>query len=378
MAQQAQKNRIVWLDFLRVIATFGVPMAHLCSNCWNITAGVHSSDYITLNVYSGMTRWVVSCFVMISGVFFLNPDRPCDPKKIFKKNVMRMAYAFLFWSFLYALQWTLFRPHAQNEVIQPFSKKFFVNELITGEYHMWYLYMIAMLYLLTPLIRVFSDNATKKQLQAFIALSFIFSHFIPMLLELPFIKQFTFDDIYEDLCLAFISGYVGVYIAGQYMVRYPFKKKTRLILYACGVLGYLVTVLGNIYISFEKGKPTKSLIGADLANNVIIAYAIFTFFQHVVSKINFREKFVKIISWLSKYSFGAFLCHVFVMRAFQYFGIQVIHFSPAHATVDLSALPYIKINPIIGTPVLTILVIIGSFAVSWAVSKIPKIGKYVI
>ncbi|MBE6773367.1 MAG: acyltransferase family protein [Clostridia bacterium] len=378
MAEQLNKPRVVWLDLLRVIATCMVPLAHLCSNCWNLTAGVHSTDYITLNFFSAMCRWVVPVFVMISGVFFLNPSKPCDPKKIFRKNVVRMATAFLFWSFLYALQWTLFRPHAQTEVVQPFSKKFFLSELIVGEYHMWYLYMIALLYLLTPLIRVFSDNATKKQLEAFMVLSFVFAHFIPMILQIPFIKQFTFDDVYEDLNIGFIGGYVGVYIAGQYMTKYPFRKNIRKLVYILGVLGYAITVFGNLWISFQKNKSIKDMLGADLGCSVMIAYAMFTFFQNVVSKIEFKEKTVKIIKWLSARSFGVYLCHVFVMRAFQYFGIQVIHISPEHATVDMSFMPYIHIPPIIGVPVLTTLVIIGSFIVSWVISKIPLLKKYVV
>lgn len=378
MALQSAKQRVVWLDLLRVIATCLVMLAHLCSNVWNITSGIHSSDWLTLNFYSSFCRWVVPAFVMISGVFFLNPAKECDPKKIFKKNVVRMATAFIFWSFLYALQWTLFRPHAQFETVQPFSKKFFINELITGEYHMWYLYMIAALYLFTPLIKVFSDNATKRQLETFIAFSFIFTNFIPMLLEIPFIKQFSFSSAYDDLNLSFVTGYVGMYVAGQYMIRFPFKKKVRYAVYAAGLLGFCITLFGNIAIAFSTNKATKALMETSLGNNVAIAYAIFTLFQHGVSKINFKEKAVNIISWMSKYSFGAYLCHVFVMRAFQYFGIQVIHFSPNHATVNLSFLPYIHIPPIIGVPVLSALVMAGAFLVSYGISKIPVLKKYVV
>ncbi len=378
MAEQLNKPRVIWIDLLRVIATCVVPLSHLCSNCWNLTAGVQSADYITMNFFNGLCRWVVPGFVMISGVFFLNPSKPCDPKKILSKNVLRMATAFIFWSFLYALQWTLFRPHAQIEAVQPFSKKFFLSELIVGEYHMWYLYMIALLYLLTPLIRVFSDNATKKQLEAFMVLSFIFAHFIPMLLEIPFIKQFPFADVYDDLNVGFVGGYVGVYVAGQYMIRYPFRKKIRRMIYVLGILGYVITVGGNIWLSIYKNKPVKDMLDAEHGCSIMIAYGMFAFFQHYVSKIEFKEKAVKIIKWLSARSFGVFLCHVFVMRAFQYFGIQVIHISPEHATVDMSFLPYIHIPPIIGAPVLTVLVLIGAFGVSWVISKIPVLKKYVV
>lgn len=378
MSLQANRKRVVWLDLLRILSSCLVPMAHLCSNCLKSTAGVHSVDYITMNFYNSMCRWVVPSFVLISGVFFLKPERECDPKKIFKNNIVKMATAFIFWSFLYALQRNLFPPHAFAKAVPEFSKKAFVNDFISGEYHMWYLYMIAALYLVTPLIKVFTDHATKKQMEAFMVLSFLFTNVVPMLLCLPIVKKFDFSDVNNYISLGFVSGYTGLYIGGQYMVRHPFRKKVRIFVYAMGVLGYLMMSFGNLWLSFETGKPTKTLLAVSHAGSVMIAYAMFTFFQHVVSKIDFSERSVKVISWLSARTFGVYMCHVFLMRAFQYFGIQVIHFNPAKASVDLSHLPYVHIPPIIGVPALTLLVLIGSFTVSWIISKIPVLKKYVV
>ncbi len=378
MALQENKKRVVWIDLLRIFATCCVPMAHLCSNVINQTPGVLSSDYLTLNFFNSMCRWVVPAFVMISGIFFLNKDKECDPKKLFTKNIVRMATAFLFWSFLYALQQSFFPAIGVEKEIPAFSEKAFINDFISGEYHMWYLYMIAALYLVTPFIRVFTDNATKKQLEAFMVLSFVFTNLIPTLLNFPFIKQFEFNNVYNYLHIAFIGGYAGLYVGGQYMVRYPFRKKVRIFIYAMGILGYALMSGLNLWLSVRNDEPTKAFLDADNAFSVMIAYAVFTFFQNVISKVNFREKAVKAIKWLSARSFGVYLCHVFIMRAFQYFGIQVIHFDPKIARVDLTHIPYIDFPPLITIPLLTLLVLIGSFGVSWIVSKIPVLKKYVV
>lgn len=379
MSTTLQKNdRVVWIDLLRVFASCMVPIAHLCSNCWNLTEGVNSSDFFVLNVFNSASRWVVPVFVMISGIFFLNPEKKCDPKKIFSKNIVRMATAFIFWSFLYALQWTLFRPHAQGEAVVPFSKTFFLSELVKGEYHMWYLYMIALLYLFTPLIRVFSDNATKKQLEFFILASLVFACFFPMLNEFPFLQKIGIKSLNEHFHLSFVSGYIGMYVAGQYLVRFPLEKLKRNIMYALGILSYFFTLFANLWISRVNNKPSKAFLEAQYINATLVGIALFIFFKYEVSKINFSDRAVKIISWLSARSFGVYLCHVFVMRAFQYFGIQVIHFSPAHATVDMSAFSYVHIPPIIGVPVLATLVVIISFGVSALISKIPVLKKYVV
>jgi len=378
MSLQASKRRIIWIDLLRVFATCLVPMAHLCSNLLNNTEGVHSADYITMNFFNSMCRWVVPAFVMISGVFFLHPGKECDPKKIFRKNILRMLTAFAFWSLIYALQQSFLPAISYTKRIADFSWKNFFNDFITGEYHMWYLYMIAALYLVTPLIKVFTDNATKKQLEAFMVLSFVFTNLIPMLLTLPAVKALDFSSVNDYFHIGFVGGYTGLYVGGYYMMRYPFRKRVRLFIYAMGILGYIIMSFGNLWLSFELDEPTKDLLAANHASSIMIAYAMFTFFQHVISQVRFSHKQVSIIKWLSTYSFGAFLCHVLVMRFFQYFGIQAIHFNPAVARFDLSALPYLHIPPIIGVPVLTTFVLIGAFGISYGISKIPVLNKYVL
>ena len=378
MTLQASKKRVVWLDLLRVFTTFFVPMTHLCSNVLNQTPGVLSGDYLTLNFVSSGCRWVVPVFVMISGVFFLDKERECDPKKIFKKNVVRMATAFIFWSLIYALQQNLLPAIGSHKTIPPFSKKAFLEDFITGEYHMWYLYMIAVLYLITPLIKVFTDNATKKQFEAFLVISFLFANVMPMLLCIPFINTIGFKTVNTYISLGYVSGYTGIYIAGQYMARFPFRKKVRTFIYIMGFVGYLLMSGLNLWLSIENNEPTKKFMNVGHASSVMMAYAIFTFFQHVVSKVDFKEKAVKAIKWLSARSFGVYLSHVLIMRCFQYFGIQVLHFDPKIARVDLTHLSHIYIPPIIGIPVLTFLVVAICFVVSWIISKIPVLKKYVV
>ncbi len=378
MSSQASKRRVIWLDLLRVFATCLVPLAHLCSNVINNTEGVYSSDYITMNFYNSMCRWVVPAFVMISGVFFLHPGKECDPKKIFRKNILRMLTAFAFWSLIYALQQSFFPAVAYDKEVAEFSWETFLNDFFTGEYHMWYLYMIAALYLVTPLIKVFTDNATKKQLETFMVLSFVFTNLIPMLLVFPGVKELGFSSVNDYINIGYVSGYTGLYVGGYYMMRYPFRKKMRLFIYAMGIIGYLLMSCGNLWLSFELESPTKDLLAASHASSIMIAYAMFTFFQHVISRLRFSSGQVRIITWLSTYSFGAFLSHVLIMRLFQYFGIQAIHFNPAVAKFDLTALPYFHIPPAIGAPVLTILVLIGAYGVSYGISKIPVLNKYVL
>jgi Acyltransferase family. len=88
--------------------------------------------------------------------------------------------------------------------------------------------------------------------------------------------------------------------------------------------------------------------------------AIFLFFKDYTPTINFSEKLTKIIILISKYSFGIYLVHVFVLHL-------VKHFIPVNSFC-----------PILSIPIITILVTIISFMCVSIIDKIPIVKKYAI
>lgn len=99
-------DRKIYIDIIRVIATFAVIITHVCSFKWYGT-DVNSFHWQCLNFFSSITRWCVPIFVMISGVFFLEPTKEIIIKKIYSKYILRIVIALLFWSVFYAFYNTL-------------------------------------------------------------------------------------------------------------------------------------------------------------------------------------------------------------------------------------------------------------------------------
>ena len=63
-------RRVIYFDFLRVLATFAVIVLHLSAQHWADT-DVFSNAWLAFNLYGGIVRWSVPIFVMISGALFL-------------------------------------------------------------------------------------------------------------------------------------------------------------------------------------------------------------------------------------------------------------------------------------------------------------------
>ena len=96
------KNRIIYLDILRILATFAVIIIHVCSQNWNKVAP-SSYEWNVFNFFSGISRWAVPIFVMISGTLFLDNRRNINIKKLYTKNILRIITAFIFWSLFYTI-----------------------------------------------------------------------------------------------------------------------------------------------------------------------------------------------------------------------------------------------------------------------------------
>lgn len=94
------KNRIVYADLLRIIATFAVIVLHVSASKW-YEAPIREYNWQMFNIYDSLVRWSVPVFVMISGMFFLNPNKEIDFKKLFYKYILRIVLTIIFWGLFY-------------------------------------------------------------------------------------------------------------------------------------------------------------------------------------------------------------------------------------------------------------------------------------
>ena len=166
-AEHSTRRRVIYFDILRIVAIFFVVFVHLAAQHW-ADVDVSSRAWFAFNLYCTTGKWSVPIFVMISGALFLGRD--VSISSILKKNVARIATVFLFWSACYALVDLVFR-HAPLSVV--------LSQLITGHYHLWFLYMIVGLYLLIPLLRPIAQNETL--MRYFLMLALIFTFLLPQL-----------------------------------------------------------------------------------------------------------------------------------------------------------------------------------------------------
>ncbi|MCE5197311.1 MAG: acyltransferase family protein [Negativicutes bacterium] len=353
-----KQERVIFADLLRITATFAVMLLHIAAGHWD-TASVFSAEWHVMNFYNSAVRFCVPIFIMVSGMFFLDPERNLTYRKIYLKYILRIAVAFLFWSAAYAatpliLQWSRHLPIDRSMLKQA------IISFLTGHYHLWFLYMIAGLYAVTPFLRKIVRH-DQTMTQYFLLLSFLFASVVPLITRRsgPPLKS-IFNTILSYADFKFVLGNVGYFVAGHYLAQYALSRRKRLFLYALGGFGFLATFLLTQFLSEQAGFGDLTFYQYNSPTVVLQSIAVFVFFQSVFLNRNYAPKLLPIISVLSSCSFGMYLVHPFILAFFSRMDI----FSCLN-------------NPFIAIPLLARLVFVCSFLVSWLLRRIPKISSYI-
>lgn len=336
------KKRETELDILRLLATLGVIFTHAC--------GIETGSAAVRNIMTFLiatVTWHVPVFVMISGRFFLDPERDISVAKI-KKAIGRLVIASLFWNVIYQAYYILTGTYSD------LNWKGILSQALMGPYHFWYLFMLVCLYAITPFLRKIAEN--KKLMEYFIAL-FLISEFLTMYgSDLPLVGA-TVGQIVAKMDFHFALGFSGYYVLGYYLHRYPVTGKKEIGLYVLGIAILIFTGTATVWKTMQ-GAEGKEWFSKYLMPNVVIeAAAIYTFFVNRVRRIRFGEKATVIISKLAELSFGAYLVHALVL-AFS----EIIEWSSIPGT------------PILIVALRVIFVFVVSTGVAALLRKIPVIG----
>lgn len=340
------KNRVVYADILKIFASFSVVFLHVAAGGWG-SADIVSYEWKVFNIYDSMLRFGVPVFVMASGMFLLRPEKNLSILDIYKKYIPHIVICFLSWSFLYAIY-----PVVSGKV--QFEKERFLKEFIFGHYHMWYLYMIVGLYIITPILRKIVHD--KKSAEYFILLSMLFAFLLPFVSKVFQLKDF--EMFVRKFEVSMVLGYSGYFVLGYYIDFYEMKVTTRKIIYAAGIIGVAATAVLTSMISLKNGKADAMYYSYLSPNVLACSIAVFVFFRYGVSKINFGPKSLKAAGVLSGCSFRVYLVHDFFNIFLYDAGISVMNYNPA-----------------VSVPMIATAVFAMSFITSYIIGKIPFLNK---
>ena len=340
-------HRTIQFDVMKIIATFAVVWLHVAAQRFNEC--YPSMEWDIRNIYDSMVRWAVPIFVMVSGALFLNPKKEIGIKRLYSKNISRLVLIFFFWSIVYC-------------VYGGVSEKGFVafaEDVLWGPFHFWFLKMLIGLYICVPILRPIVTN--RKVELYLLCLSLVTAFIIPMLF--PILGFFNdgarhyAERFIDAFGIKIALGYVGYFVFGHYLAHTVVCGKVKKCLCLLGIISVMAVCFLTRIVSNCLGTPSAVLYGYINLFTLFEATAVFL----VVKDIKVSPKYYNVLVNLSKLSLGVYVIHLLVMSIiFNMWGV----FSAS-------------LNPIYFIPVYTLIVFALSYLLSFVLSKIPFIRKFV-
>ena len=122
-----------------------------------------SREWWIANLVDSATRWCVPVFVMLSGALLLQPGSETESWRTFyRRRLGRVLIPLVFWSLFY-LGYELYGMHSRGESLK---WGYLIKQTAIGSpyFHLWYLFMLPGLYLLTPFLRQLLASIERKSL----------------------------------------------------------------------------------------------------------------------------------------------------------------------------------------------------------------------
>ena len=287
----ASEQRLHYIDALRLLAILMVVVLHTSARAL-AKSPAFGEVWWAGNLFDSLSRWSVPVFVMVSGTLLLNAPRAESVTAFLRRRFSKILIPFFVWSGVYLL----FRLLILKE---PLSVWQIAQNLLQDPafYHLWFMYVILGLYLITPILRSWLPNASEPTLRYALALWALFTCF------LPFGKHLL--GLGLGVPMDFLTGYAGYFVLGYYLnLKVPLPAAW---LWGLFSSGGLLTIVGTWALTLKKHGLLDQLMFSYFSPNVLLmSIGVYGLFQGAK---RWQSTPPPWLMPLSQCSFGIYLCH---------------------------------------------------------------------
>ena len=298
--EKTKKQEIFFLSELRAVACIAIVILHTFYAASVYAPG--EASRITALTVRNLMMWAVPCFVMVSGALLLDSSREITYRKIFGKYLPRILDALVLFSVIFQI----FDDVTGKNGIHLSTILNGLQNAVTGNSwkHIWYLYLIAALYLLLPFYRKISASLSAKDSYYLLGVYFVFLSLMPML------KTLTGKSAAFYLCVYSIYPFY-FFLGDAFLQNRIFKRRWLFILLAS--VGTVAIICLTIF-SEKKSVTTVAELLTNYAFPVIIMQSAGIFGLMSCKAGNTPKVLSMILHQIDKCSFGIYLIHMIFLK----------------------------------------------------------------
>jgi surface polysaccharide O-acyltransferase-like enzyme len=307
-----KEARLYYVDLLRIIAGILVIVIHISDPFLNLVTIFGGKTWWIANILNSFSRISVPLFIVLSGSILISRKNICGLKTFIKMRLSKILIPLLFWLVFYTY-W--------NSVW--FKEPIDTNKLISSVLsvkisHLYFLVIMSGLYIITPILSVFSKNSSLIYKKYLLLISLIPSMF------LTFTNRFFPEGAYIANIYTLFFGYICFYYAGDFF-RTKIISKSKILLLSLffiligflnAFLNYITVVIDNSYVSILRAKNVNQYFFEPLSPfMVFMTLSIFIIFSNLNFGRFLNNIWVKkIIVNVSSSIFGIYLIHPLVIQ----------------------------------------------------------------
>lgn len=218
-------KRIVFIDYIRVIACFLVMLVHSSENFYCYTADTsmlaNESNRLWVAIFDGAFGRISVPLFMIVSAFLLVPTTSSENKgtlsmtDFYKRRFMRILPPMLVFMVLYCFMPLLWGGLTCEQAWTDFTHLPFTFPSSAG--HLWFMYPLISLYLVIPIVSPWLQTASAKDERLFLA-------FFALSTLVPWLTRFVSADLWGTCfwnpyfgMLYYCSGYLGYLVLAHYI-----------------------------------------------------------------------------------------------------------------------------------------------------------------
>ena len=313
-----KSERIVFADYLRMVACFLVMLVHSSENFYgadssgmagNVSYLANEANRFWVAFWDGgVARACVPLFMVLSA-FLLVPMKPgMGMTDFYKRRFKHILPPFILFSILYCLLPLAWGAMDWSQSVADLKNLPFNFPSMAG--HLWFMFPLISLYLIIPVVSPWLEKATAKEERIFIGL-FVVSTLI------PWIHTFITPEVWGECfwnrfsMLWYCSGFLGYLVVAHYIrFHLDWGRKKRM---TVGAICFAIGALFTTWAFWWKGVPGQYIETPRLEwswefctpNVLLSTVGIFLMFTCIEKK-----EAPALVTKVSKLSFGMYLMHM--------------------------------------------------------------------
>lgn len=293
--------RYYYIDVLKVFCAFFVVLLHTTA------MGIYNTnqpEWCIFIVFNSLTRFAVPLFVLCSGAMLLRPEKNnIDTFSLLALRLKKIGIPLLFWSMFYEV----------HLILNGSEKNFMmiIQDFLSGDvmYHLWFLYMLMSLYIISPVLCEIKIKIGK--------------YFF--LVWIIFCVIFLIRNIYHfsvSTYIFYISPYVCYFFLG-YWIHESMHENLNKSLTQWMNFRVMSMILAICVFSIAYGTicvTQNSLNEMFFANDnlFVVIGSLIIFYVCRLKEETFKKLCNRWIPYFSKLTFGVYLIHVYVLGKIYY------------------------------------------------------------